>query len=55
MPDRFYTFDNTIDEKVSKEAVDVSTGSADAGKIPALNAQGVFDESLLPSFDAAAY
>jgi hypothetical protein len=30
-----------------------STGAADAGRIPALNAQGVFDETLLPPGIAA--
>lgn len=30
-----------------------SSGAADAGKIPALNAQGVFDETLLPPGIAA--
>ena len=55
MPDRYYTFDTTLNEKVSKEAIDASAGSADAGKIPALNAQGKLDESLLPVFDSASY
>lgn len=39
---------NNLGVLTEESAIQTSTGAADAGKIPALNAAGKFDESLMP-------
>ena len=45
----YYSFDQSINEKVQKSAVQTSSGAPSAGQIPALNAAGQIDSSMLPS------
>lgn len=53
MAQRFKTTDLTTGEDILQEALAVSSGAADAGKIPALTAAGLLDESLMPPGVAA--
>lgn len=53
MAQRFKTTDLTTGEDILQEALAVSSGAADAGKIPALTAAGLLDESLMPPGIAA--
>jgi hypothetical protein len=50
MAERFKTFTPAGGWKL-KEALVISAGAADVGKIPALNAAGEIDASMLPSYD----
>ena len=45
----YYSFDQSINEKVQKSAVQTSSGVSSEGEIPALNAAGQIDSSMLPS------
>jgi hypothetical protein len=51
MADKYIHLNNGI--PTEKEAVISSTGAADAGKIPALDSSGRFDESMMPTGIAA--
>ena len=46
MPQRFLA--REAGKTKQKKAIQQSTGAADAGKIPALDSSGRFDESLMP-------
>lgn len=47
MPDKYLKENNGVLEEV--EALDASTGAGDAGKIPALDAAGRLDQSMMPT------
>lgn len=53
MAERFKTTDLSTGEELLQEALAVSTGASDAGKIPALDSGGKFDPSLMPAGVAA--
>lgn len=46
MPNKYLTISGNA--KAEVEAIDVSAGAGDAGKIPALDAMGQIDPSMLP-------
>ena len=49
MAERFKTIDLSTGEEKYQEALDVSTGAGDAGKIPALDSAGKLDDSMMPT------
>lgn len=53
MAERFKTTDLSTGEELLQEALAVSTGAPDAGKIPALDSSGKLDPSLMPAGVAA--
>jgi hypothetical protein len=54
MAERFLTDDLVTGERKLQEALVTSSGAGDAGKIPALDAAGLLDDSLMPAGIGAA-
>jgi hypothetical protein len=53
--DKYIYFDDAAKKKKEKEASDTSAGAGDAGKIVALNVNGLIDDSMLPTSDSTSY